>query len=69
MILQFVNAILSLIINGEYIINKKLKGDGDMTEWIVIDQFGNMIAQGFWTKEAAEQYSKNIPNASVIQKK
>ena len=63
MILQFVNAILSLIIN------KKLKGDGDMTEWIVIDQFGNMIAQGFWTKEAAEQYSKNIPNASVIQKK
>ena len=46
-----------------------MKGDGDMTEWIVIDQFGNMIAQGFWTKEAAEQYSKNIPNASVIQKK
>ena len=46
-----------------------MKGDGDMTEWIVIEQFGNMIAQGFWTKEAAEQYSKNIPNASVIQKK
>ena len=40
-----------------------------MTEWIVIDQFGNMIAQGFWTKEVAEQYSKNIPNESVIQKK
>ena len=39
-----------------------------MTEWIVIDQFGNMIAQGFWTKEATEQYSKNIPNTSVIQK-
>lgn len=39
-----------------------------MTEWIVIDQFGNMIAQGFWTKEAAEQYSKNTPNTSVIQK-
>ena len=39
-----------------------------MTKQIVIDQFGNMIAQGFWTKEAAEQYSKNIPNTSVIQK-
>lgn len=39
-----------------------------MTEWIVIDQFGNMIAQGFWTKEATEQYSKNIHNTSVIPK-
>ena len=47
---------------------KKLEGGVDMTEWIVTDQFGNMIAQGFWTKEAAEQYSKNIPNTSVIPK-
>ena len=47
---------------------KKVGRGIDMTEWIVIDQFGNMIAQGFWTKEAAEQYSKNIPNTSVIPK-
>jgi hypothetical protein len=45
-----------------------LEGGVDMTEWIVIDQFGNMIAQEFWTKEATEQYSKNIPNTSVIPK-
>ena len=47
---------------------KKLEGCVDMTEWIVIDQFGNMIAQGFWTKEAAEQYSKIFLIQVVIQK-
>lgn len=39
-----------------------------MQEWVVIDQFGNIIAQGFYDKLSAEQYAKNIPNASVIVK-
>ncbi len=25
-----------------------------MQEWIVVDQFGNMIAQGFYDKQSAE---------------
>lgn len=39
-----------------------------MQEWIVVDQFGNMIAQGFYDKQSAEFYAKNIPNASVEKK-
>ena len=40
-----------------------------MQEWIVVDQFGNMIAQGFYDKKSAEFYVKNIPNASVEKKR
>ena len=40
-----------------------------MQEWIVVDQFGNMIAQGFYDKQSAEIYKKNIPNASVEKKR
>ena len=39
-----------------------------MQEWIVVDQFGNIIAQGFYDKQSAEFYAKNIPNASVVKK-
>ena len=39
-----------------------------MQEWVVVDQFGNVIAQGFYDKQSAEFYSKNIPNASVVKK-
>lgn len=39
-----------------------------MQEWVVIDQFGNVIAQGFFDKQAAEFYAQNIPNASVVRK-
>lgn len=39
-----------------------------MQEWVVIDQFGNVIAQGFLDKQAAEFYAQNIPNASVVRK-
>lgn len=39
-----------------------------MTEWIVVDQFGNMIAGPFYDKMVAEQFAQNIPNASVIVK-
>lgn len=40
-----------------------------MQEWIVVDQFGNVIAQGFYDKQSAELYAKNIPNTSVEMKK
>ena len=40
----------------------------NMQEWIVVDQFGNIIAQGFYDKQSAEFYAKNIPNASVVKK-
>lgn len=40
-----------------------------MQEWIVVDQFGNMIAQGFYDKQSAEFYAKSIPNASVEKKR
>ncbi|MDY3024047.1 hypothetical protein ACMZ6Y_09625 [Streptococcus pluranimalium] len=36
-----------------------------MQEWVVVDQFGNVIAQGFYDKQSAELYAQNIPNASV----
>lgn len=39
-----------------------------MEEWIVVDQFGNMIAQGFYDKQSAEFYAQNIPNARVEKK-
>ncbi|WP_272868280.1 hypothetical protein [Streptococcus equinus] len=39
-----------------------------MQEWVVIDQFGNVIAQGFFNKQVAETYAQNIPNASVVRK-
>ncbi len=39
-----------------------------MQEWIVIVQFGNVIAQGFYDKQSAEFYAKTIPNASVVKK-
>ncbi len=39
-----------------------------MTEWIVIDHFGNMIAQGFWTKGSSRTVFKKYSNTSVIQK-
>ncbi|AXJ12183.1 hypothetical protein [Streptococcus pluranimalium] len=40
-----------------------------MQEWVVVDQFGNIIAQGFFDKQSAEFYAKNIPNSSVQMKK
>lgn len=36
-----------------------------MQEWVVVDQFGNVIAQGFYDKQSAELYAQNIPNVSV----
>ena len=39
-----------------------------MVEWIVVDQFGNLLAGPFFDKIAAEQTAKNIPNASVVAK-
>ena len=49
---------------------RKLSSDiSSMQEWIVVDQFGNMIAQGFYDKQSAEFYAKNIPNASVEKKR
>ncbi len=39
-----------------------------MKEWIVVDNFGNTIAQGFFAKDAADMYARNIPNATVILK-
>lgn len=40
-----------------------------MQDCIVVDQFGNMIVQGFYDKQSAEFYAQNIPNASVERKK
>ena len=39
-----------------------------MQEWIVVDQFGNVIAQGFYDKQSAGFYAETIPNASVEKK-
>lgn len=39
-----------------------------MNEYIVVDQFGNQIAGPFYDKMSAEQFAKNIPNASVERK-
>lgn len=39
-----------------------------MQEWVVVDQFGNIIAQGFYDKQSAEHFAQNIPNTSVIPK-
>lgn len=39
-----------------------------MQELIVVDQFGNVIAQGFYDKQSAEFYAETIPNASVEKK-
>lgn len=39
-----------------------------MNEWIVVDQFGNQIAGPFFDKMSADQFAKNIPNASVVLK-
>ena len=40
-----------------------------MQEWIVVDQFGNMIAQGFYDKQSAKFYVKSILNVSVEKKR
>ena len=37
-----------------------------MQEWNVVDQFGNMIAQGFYDKQSAEFYAKNIYHKFTI---
>jgi hypothetical protein len=39
-----------------------------MNEWLIVDNFGNVIAQGFYDKVSAELYAKNIPNATVVLK-
>lgn len=39
-----------------------------MGEWVVVDQFGNQLADPFYDKLSAEQYAQNIPNASVERK-
>ncbi len=39
-----------------------------MQEWIVVDQFGNIIVGPFCDKTAAEMHAKMIPNASVEKK-
>lgn len=39
-----------------------------MQEWIVVDQFGNVVAGPFWDKVAAEMVAKTIPNSTVVLK-
>ncbi len=39
-----------------------------MTEWYVVDQFGNTIAGPFFDKQAAEMYAKGHPHFSVVAK-
>lgn len=40
-----------------------------MQEWIVIDQFGNVLHQGLYDRSAAEMIAQSIPNARVEMKK
>ena len=39
-----------------------------MQEWIVVDQFGNVIAQGFYDKQSAEFFVQYMSNTSVEKK-
>ena len=53
---------------NQWLVNLDRKEKPNMQEWIVVDQFGNVIAQGFYDKQSAEFYAKTIPNASVEKK-
>jgi len=39
-----------------------------MGNWYVVDNFGNQLAGPFFDKILAEQFAKNIPNATVVFK-
>jgi hypothetical protein len=39
-----------------------------MQEFVVKDQFGNIIAQGFYDRTVAETFAKGIPNTYVVEK-
>lgn len=39
-----------------------------MQEWIVVDQFGNVIAQGFYDKQSAEFYAETIQTLVLKRK-
>lgn len=61
----------SIVPENQWYVNQNVlnwKETINMQEWIVVDQFGNMIAQGFYDKQSAEFYAKNIPNTSVVKK-
>lgn len=53
---------------NQWLVNLDRKEKPNMQEWIVVDQFGNVIAQGFYDKQSAEFYAETIPNASVEKK-
>ena len=39
-----------------------------MTEWYVVDQFGNTIAGPFFDKQSAEMFANMNPNYTVVAK-